>query len=196
MRIANETSRSYASRWRGGRGYDPHRQRYQGGSLRDRPMGGGGGGGGHDNDRHGSHRNHGNNVGGPQAWGPPPAAPGQEQHVSVRGFNSAEAKDALKKGIVCSEKGGVVEVHMLSLSILQAAKPGALEVCTQPNRRRLRNLHMAVSLTIWCDIQAHIRQRTSRTATSPTTIGPAALGDPSVSIPPRTRIGFHTLKHL
>ena len=47
-------------------------------------------------DRHGGHRNQGNNMGGPQNWGPPGF--GQEQHVPVRKFNSAEAKDALKKG--------------------------------------------------------------------------------------------------
>lgn len=72
------------SRWRG-RGYDPNRQRYQGGGMRERFQ-----------DRHGGHRNQGNNMGGPQNWGPPGF--GQEQHVPVRKFNSAEAKDALKKG--------------------------------------------------------------------------------------------------
>jgi hypothetical protein len=69
------------------------------------------GGGGHHYDRHGGHRNQGNNnnsISGPQhqqqtqqqqqAWGTP-AGPPQEQHVPVRNFNSAEAKDVLKQGV-------------------------------------------------------------------------------------------------
>ncbi|KAL1954502.1 hypothetical protein VTO42DRAFT_1113 [Malbranchea cinnamomea] len=90
-------------RWRGGRSYDPHRQRYQGGSLRERSMGGSGG---HHHDRHGGHRNQGNNMSGPHSWGPPPAGFSQEQHVPVRGFNAAEAKDALRKGYQAANAGG------------------------------------------------------------------------------------------
>ncbi|KAK2800463.1 hypothetical protein FQN50_008138 [Emmonsiellopsis sp. PD_5] len=81
-------------RWRGGRGYDQNRQsgqRHQGGSLRDRSMGG------HQQDRHG-HRGHGNHMNAANSWGSPHGGPPQEQHIPVKSFNAAESRDALKQG--------------------------------------------------------------------------------------------------
>ncbi|KAI1955336.1 hypothetical protein LOZ53_004476, partial [Ophidiomyces ophidiicola] len=85
-------------RWRGGgRGYDPNRQsgqRHHSGGFRERSMGGGGSS---HHDRQG-HRHQGQataqNAG--NTWGGPLGGPAQDHHVSVRGFNAAESKDALK----------------------------------------------------------------------------------------------------
>ncbi|OAX81362.1 hypothetical protein ACJ72_04293 [Emergomyces africanus] len=81
-------------RWRGGRGFDQNRQpgqRHQGGSLRDRPMGG------HQQDRQ-PHRGYGNNANATNSWSPPHGGPPQEQHIPVKSFNAAESKGALKQG--------------------------------------------------------------------------------------------------
>ncbi|WEW58831.1 hypothetical protein PRK78_004299 [Emydomyces testavorans] len=80
-------------RWRGGRGYDPNRpsgQRHHSGGFRDRSMGG--------QDRHGN-RGQGNIMNAGNTWTGPPSGPAQEPHIPVRGFNTAESKDALKKVI-------------------------------------------------------------------------------------------------
>ncbi|PGH18945.1 hypothetical protein AJ80_04272 [Polytolypa hystricis UAMH7299] len=89
-------------RWRGGRGYDHHRQSGpRGGGFRDRQMGG------HQQDRHGNNRGQGAHMNSAGSWSQPPMGPPQEQHVPVRGFNTAEAKDALKKGYQAATSGGI-----------------------------------------------------------------------------------------
>ncbi|EFR03133.1 hypothetical protein MGYG_06127 [Nannizzia gypsea CBS 118893] len=82
-------------RWRGGRGYDhgrPQGQRHHSGGYRDRQSG-----------SHGHRNQMNNNMTATAAWTGPPSGPSREPHTPVRGFNSAESKDALKKDY---KKGG------------------------------------------------------------------------------------------
>ncbi|KAM5504114.1 hypothetical protein McanMca71_003744 [Microsporum canis] len=84
-------------RWRGGRGYDhgrPQGQRHHSGGYRDRQSGS------HQQDRHGHRNQMNNNMTATAAWTGPPGGPSREPHIPVRGFNSVELKDALRKGIV------------------------------------------------------------------------------------------------
>ncbi|KAF3484055.1 uncharacterized protein GIQ15_03379 [Arthroderma uncinatum] len=90
-------------RWRGGRGYDhgrPSGQRHQGGGYRDRQSGT------HQQDRHGHRNQVNNNMTATAAWTGPPSGPSREPHIPVRGFNSAELKDALRKDYKKGGQGG------------------------------------------------------------------------------------------
>ena len=78
-------------RWRAGRGYGQSGQRHPVGP-RERMMGG------YQLDRHGPRGQGNNNMNAANSWGGPGGLP-HEQHLPVRGFNAAESKEALKKGI-------------------------------------------------------------------------------------------------
>ncbi|KAM5456588.1 hypothetical protein McanCB49686_003219 [Microsporum canis] len=101
-------------RWRGGRGYDhgrPQGQRHHSGGYRDRQSGS------HQQDRHGHRNQMNNNMTATAAWTGPPGGPSREPHIPVRGFNSVELKDALRKDY---KKGG------------QGANPLAADVPEEP----------------------------------------------------------------